>query len=280
MLELKAYAKINLTLDILGKLDSGYHEINSLMQQIRLHDNIFLKNINENKIKISCNKEIEKKDNLAYKAALLLKNKFNIKEGIEIKIEKNIPIASGLSGGSTDAAITLICLNKLWNLNLTENELISLASDIGKDIPFHIIGGACKVSGTGEALKKINSLEMDIILINPGFKISTKEAYDNLDLNKTGKKLKTEDIIKAINNENINAVAANLHNDFELSIIKKYPIIKKIKEELTKNNALNALMTGSGPTVFGIFENEDKAKKAYDNLKDKFNFVHITKTIK
>lgn len=277
MLELKAYAKINLTLDILRKVDSGYHEINSVMQQIKLHDDVFLKKINGDEIKVRCNKEI--KGNLAHKAALLLKNKFDVKEGVEIKIEKNIPIAAGLSGGSTDAAATLTGLNSLWNLELTKDELMGLASDIGKDVPFHIIGGACRVSGMGEEVKKINSLKMDMVIINPGFRISTKEAYNNLDLNETGKKLKTDDMIKAINNRNINEAAADLHNDFELSIMKKHPVIKKIKEDLIKNNSLNALMTGSGPTVFGIFENEDKARNAYDNLKDKFNFVCMTKTI-
>lgn len=273
-MNLKAYAKINLTLDILRRLPNGYHEINSVMQQVELHDDILLKQ--SNKIIVDC-KEIPCKKNLVYKTAILLKNKFNIKKGVEIKIKKNIPISSGLSGGSSDAASALIGLNKLWNLNLDNDKLIEIAASIGMDVPFHIVANACEARGRGEILKKINPVNLDIILINPNLRISTKEAYKNLDLSKIGKKLKTKDLLKAIEEQNIIKIANNLHNDFEPTILKKYPIINKIKQKLIKNGALNALMSGSGPTIFGIFENEEKAKKAYHKLKH-FKFICMTKT--
>lgn len=258
---IKSYAKINLTLKIGKKLPSGYHEIKSVMQQINLFDILKFKKLEENKIVIKCNlKELENEENIVYKAALLLKNKFKIMEGIEIDIKKNIPVGSGLAGGSGDAAATLKVMNKLFNLNLDENELIKIGMKLGSDVPFQIIGGTALVEGVGEKIKEIEPpKEENILIIKPGIQISTKWAYEELDKKST---------------------KTNPENDFEPLISKKYPIINKIKEQLKNNGAVKALMSGSGPAVFGLFKDKTTAEKAYNKLKDKYPFVYLTTTIK
>ncbi len=277
-LNINAYAKINLTLDIIKKLESGYHEIESIKQQLKLHDNITLSTLNEKNIIINC-KEVKKEKNLAYKAALLLQKKFNPEKGAEITIKKNIPISSGLAGGSTDAAATLKGLNKLWNLGLKRKELMEIGKEIGMDVPFCILGKTALATGKGIILRRLRPImEFNVLLINPGFKVSTKQAYEKLDLENTGKRHSTEEMEKAIECQKKEDIITNLHNDFEFNTIKEHPIITEIKKEIIRNGAANALMSGSGPTIFGIFEDEEKAKKAYEVLKDKYKFVCLTKT--
>ena len=261
-LTLKSYAKINLDLKIGKKLANGYHELKSIMQQINLYDILKFKKLNENKINIKSNiKELENEKNIIYKTAFLIKNKFNINKGIEIILEKNIPLAAGLAGGSGNAAATLKALNKLWDLNLNENELINLARQIGSDVPFQIIGGKALVEATGEKVTKLNEpKEENIIIINPNIEISTKWAYDEFDKQ--------------------NSLKKESENDFEPIIIEKYPIIKEIKQDLIKNGAEKALMSGSGPTVFGIFKDKLAADNAYRKLKNTYPFIKLTKTIK
>lgn len=276
---INSYAKINLSLEIGRKLPNNYHQINSVFHQIDLHDKISIKRLKQNKITIKSNiREIQNKNNLAYKAASSLKNRYKIKEGIEIKINKSIPLQSGLGSGSSNAASTLIALNKLFNLKLKKNELINLASKIGSDVPFFIEGKTCLVSGTGDKIKKINSnLKLNLILIKPNINISTKLAYNLLDKErKIAIDYNNNNLIKALKQKNIGKVAENLHNDFEEMMIKKYPIIKKIKNDLIKNNALNALMSGSGSAVFGVFK--DKAKKAFIRLKKTYSSIYLSKS--
>jgi 4-diphosphocytidyl-2-C-methyl-D-erythritol kinase len=258
---IKSYAKINLSLKIGKKLPSGYHEIKSVMQQINLYDILEFKKIKEDKTIIKSNKkELENENNLAYKAALILKNKFKIKEGIGINIEKNIPLASGLAGGSGNAAATLKAMNKLFNLNLDDDKLIEIGRELGSDVPFQITGKTALVEGTGEKITKINPpKENDILIIKPDIDISTKWAYEEFD--KTIQKKDAE-------------------NDFEPLITKKHPIIKEIKEQLKSNGAEKALMSGSGPAVFGLFKDKTTAEKAYNNLKNKYPFVYLTTIIK
>jgi len=258
---IKSYAKINLTLEIGKKLPSGYHEIKSVMQQINLFDILKFKKLEENKIVIKCNlKELENEENIVYKAALLLKNKFKIMEGIEIDIKKNIPIGSGLAGGSGNAAATLKAMNKLFNLNIDNNELTKIGMELGSDVPFQIVGKTALVEGVGEKIKEIEPpKEENILLIKPGIQISTKWAYEELDKKPT---------------------KTNSENDFEPLISKKYPIINKIKEQLKNNGAVKPLMSGSGPAVFGLFKDKTTAEKAYNKLKDKYPFVYLTTIIK
>lgn len=282
MIKLNSFAKLNLFLQVGKKLPNNYHEIKSIMQQINLSDILKFKKLNEDKIIIKCNlKELENNGNICYKAALLLKNKFNIEEGIEINIEKNIPIGSGLAGGSGNAAATLKALNEMFELNLNEDKLIEIGKQLGSDVPFQIIGGTVLVEGTGEELTKLNPLEnINVLLISPNINISTKWAYEEFDkVNNQKGSNNFDKMLKGIKEGNLNGISENLYNDFEEIIFNSYPEIKKIKEDLIKNNALNALMSGSGSSVFGLFENEESIKKAYENLKSKYKNVFLLKTV-
>ena len=266
-MQLKAYAKINLTLDILGKREDNFHEINSIMQQIDLYDELTFKKSEDITV------QSQFKDDIILKTILKIKELFQIESGITIFNKKNIPIGAGLAGGSSDAATTLIALNELWNLKLSAENLIKIAADIGSDVPFCLVGHSCFVAGKGEIINRINLPEMNLILVNPGYEISTKEAYSELDKKKHKP---TFSSLKLKNSNEIREIASNLHNDF-IYIQKKS--VKQIIKELIENGALNASITGKGPTVFGIFETEEKAKKAYEKLKSKYPLTYLTKTI-
>ena len=280
---ISSYAKINLYLKIGRKLGSGYHQIQSVMQKIELSDNITIEPVIEDKIAVECtNKELENESNLAYKAALLLKKKFKVRHGIKIFIEKNIPLEAGLGGGSSDAATTLMNLNKLWGLKLKEKQLIELAAQLGADVPFFIGENAALVEGIGDKIKRIKkSFSINIVLINPGFRVSTKWAYKAFDRQKP--KIKTDaninNLVKAIEKKDIKEIANNLHNDFEQIVTKKYKIINEIKTNLLRNDALNACVSGSGPTVFGIFNSIYEAREAFFKIQYDYPFVFLTKTI-
>ncbi|MEA2036239.1 MAG: 4-(cytidine 5'-diphospho)-2-C-methyl-D-erythritol kinase [Nanoarchaeota archaeon] len=264
---MKAYAKINLTLDVLRKREGNYHELNSVMQQINLYDELIF----EKSENIIVNSEF--KDDIILKTALELKELFNVNMGVKVDVKKNIPVEYGLGGGSSDAAAALIALNELWELNLSKDELINVAMEIGSDVPFFIGGRSCSVSGKGEKVEKIDMPEMNILLVNSGYGISTKEAYNELD----GKEYENkESSVKLKKFSSVKEIAENIHNDF-VHIQKEE--VNDIINDLISNGALNASITGKGPTVFGIFENEDMAIKAYDILKDKYKFVIKTKTI-
>tara|TARA_Y100000310_G_scaffold62055_1_gene57315 strand:+ start:1822 stop:2673 length:852 start_codon:yes stop_codon:yes gene_type:complete len=281
-LKLNSYAKVNLFLRVFKKLKSGYHKIESIMQRIDLYDTIkYEKTSGEIEIH-SNNKEIETEDNLAYKAAQLLKDTQKVKHGVNITIEKNIPLSSGLGGGSSNAGTTLLALNKLWKLRLDEKQLIDLGAQLGADVPFFLSENAAFVSGIGELIKPIKKpYKMNITLINPGFRISTTAAYKMLDKFKPPKNKKpaSSTIVNAMANNSTEEVASTLYNDFEEPSFKKYPILKEIKTNLRRNRALNSTLTGSGPTMFGIFSSIYTAREAYYELKDMYPFVFLAKTI-
>ncbi|MEK6891671.1 MAG: 4-(cytidine 5'-diphospho)-2-C-methyl-D-erythritol kinase [Nanoarchaeota archaeon] len=278
-----SYAKVNLYLKIGKKLGSGYHNLQSVMQRIELGDNMTFETINEDRITVeSTNMEISNEENLAYKAALLLKKKYKVKHGVRIHIEKNVPLEAGLGGGSSNAATTLLNLNKLWGLKLKEKSLIELASQIGSDVPFFIGENAALVEGIGDKIKWIKkSFSINIVLINPGFRVSTKWAYSAFDKQKP--KIKTganiNNLVKAIEKKDIKEIANNLHNDFEPIVTKKYKVIEEIKTNLIRNDALNACVSGSGPTVFGIFNSIYEAREAFFKIQYDYPFVFLTKTI-
>jgi len=281
-MQVNSYAKINLYLKIGKRLKSGYHNLQTVMQKVNLHDIISFEKLNMDEIVIESNtKDLENKDNLAYKAALLLKKKFKIKDGVKINIEKNIPIASGLGGGSSNAACTLIALNKLWNLKLNQKKLISLASEIGSDVPFFIVGESALVEGTGNKIKPLKkALTVNIVLVNPGIKVSTTWAYNKFDKEKNIVKNNADikELLKAINKKDMKKIAKNIHNDFDAITEKKHKIVNEIKTNLRKFDAMNSLVVGSGPTVIGIFDSIYTAREAYFKLKDLYPFVYLTKT--
>ncbi len=278
-----SYAKVNLYLKIGKKLGSGYHNLLSVMQKIELGDNMAIDPINEDRIIVECtNKELENESNLVYKAAQLLKKKYKIKHGVKIFIEKNVPLEAGLGGGSSNAATTLLNLNKLWGLKLKENQLMEYASQLGSDVPFFMGENAALVEGIGDKIKRIKkSFSINIVLINPGFRVSTKWAYGAFDRQKPRIKTKADinSLVKAIERKDIREIANNLHNDFETIVTKKYKVINQIRENLLRNDALNALVSGSGPTVFGIFNSIYEAREAFFKIQYDYPFVFLTKTI-
>ena len=279
---LNSYAKINLYLKIGKKLKSGYHNIQSVMQPVQLHDNISFDKLNEDLIIVqSNNPDLESKGNLAYKAASLLKDNFKVKEGVRINIEKTIPMSAGLGGGSSNAANTLVTLNKMWDLNLPQKKLIEFGAEIGSDVPFFIAGKTALVEGIGDKIKLLRkSISMNIVLVNPGIKVSTSWAYKHFDKNKSKSisKKNIKDLINAINKKDIKKISENIYNDFDALIEKKYKIITEIKTNFKKFGALNSLVSGSGPTVIGLFESIYTAREAYFKLKDVYPFVFLTKT--
>jgi|TARA_Y100000310_G_scaffold93932_1_gene91530 4-diphosphocytidyl-2-C-methyl-D-erythritol kinase len=279
---LNSHAKINLYLKIGKKLKSGYHNIQSVMQLIQLHDNISFERLNEDLITVqSNNPDLESKGNLAYKAASLLKDRFKVKEGVKIILEKNIPMSAGLGGGSSNAANTLVMLNKLWDLKLTQKKLISFGAQIGSDVPFFIVGKTALVEGIGDRIKPLRkSISMNIVLVNPGIKVSTSWAYKQFDKNKPKEKNKknVKELINAINKKDIKKMSENVYNDFSPIIEKKFKIVREIKTNFRKEGALNSMISGSGPTVFGLYDSIYPAREAYFKLKDMYPFVYLTKT--
>ncbi|MBI2659827.1 4-(cytidine 5'-diphospho)-2-C-methyl-D-erythritol kinase [Candidatus Woesearchaeota archaeon] len=278
-----SYAKVNLYLKIGKRLSSGYHKIQSVMQKVELSDSMTIEPVSEDRIIIeSTNPELSSEENLAYTAASLLKKKFKVKQGVRIFIEKNVPLEAGLGGGSSNAATALMSLNKLWSLKLKEKQLIDLASQIGADVPFFIGENAALVEGIGDKIKRIKkSFSINVMLINPGFRVSTKWAYSAFD--KQRPRIKTNAnvnaLVKAIEKKDIKEIANNLHNDFETIITKKYRIVNEIRNNLLRNDALNASVSGSGPTVFGIFNSIYEAREAFFETQYDYPFVFLTKTI-
>lgn len=266
---MESYGKINLALDVLYKRNDGYHEINSIMQQIDLKDILVFSEYESGVIIESNNNEMPlDSTNLIYKAWDKLKDMTGINKGLRIRVEKNIPIAAGLAGGSSNGAITLKALNTLWDLNLTVEELMDIGKNLGADIPFCIMGGTAKAQGIGEKLSKLKPFKDKYILLgNPGIGISTAYAYGRLELN--GDRIDIESLISNMEIENLEAVAKNMRNIMEKPIIEDFPIIQEIKNIMMMYGALGALMSGSGPTVFGLFDDKEKLLFAEKKLKER-----------
>ena len=279
---LESYGKINLGLDVLYKRPDEYHELSTIMQEINLKDIITIKEIKEGIIIESNNNNIPLNNgNLAYKACELIKEKMNINKGLHINIHKEIPVAAGLAGGSSNAAVVLKGLNQLWDLGLTEEELREMGKELGADVPYCIMGGTAYAGGIGEKLKPLKSFSgKNILLINPGIEISTEDVYGKLNLDQI-EKMDMKNIIDAIEKNDIKFLSKNIKNTMEDVVIKEYPIIGEIKEDMISHGALGALMSGSGPTVFGIFDNEKILSDCKEKLSRKYNkaLVIATETI-
>ncbi len=275
-IDLKSYAKINLALDVLNKRNDGYHNVRMIMQTISLHDNIFIKKIPKNKIEIRSNVSWLPTDskNLAYKAAQLMIKNYNINEGISIDINKNIPISAGLAGGSSNCATVLLGVKKLFKLNISAKELLKMGKTLGADVPYCIIGGTALAEGIGDKITRLTPHPKVYVLIaKPNINVSTKFVYDNLDLKKITKRPDIDSMINYINNSNLDYISSNFCNVLENVTETEYPIIKKIKMIMLMNNALGALMSGSGPTVFGYFRTKKECYKASLEIKYKLSEV-------
>lgn len=279
---IKAYAKVNLGLDIIGKREDGYHLLKMIMQTVDLYDEIEINKSDDNKISIKCNISYVPVDNrnLMYKAAVLFMDKYNINSGLKINIKKNIPVAAGMAGGSTDAAAVLKCLNKLFEVNAPYEELADLALKIGADVPYCINGGTAICEGIGEVITELPPFKNVImVIVKPSFGVSTKEVYGGLDISRIKKHVKIDDIVRGMKKNNINVLCYNMKNVLENVTIRKYPVIKDIKHMMIKQGAKGALMSGSGPTVFGIFSDMMSAQRCFENMKKKYKDVFITRTI-
>jgi len=282
-IEIDSYSKINLTLNILAKRQDGYHDIETIMQSINLADRIFIKEEKEG-IKIKCSHPLVPVDSqsLTYRSAEKILRRYRITRGVKIEIDKKIPLASGMAGGSANSASILVGINKLFALNLSNKDLREIGEELGMDVPFCIQNGTALAYHKGEKvtpLSPINPL-LWIIIINPGFEIPTKWAYNNLNLEWLKKeKNNTKGMLNALKEGELPGIAKNLFNSFEGLIIKKYPEIGKIKDRLIEEGALGALMSGSGPTVFGIAQNKEQALKIYEKLKSEYKSIWTVRTI-
>lgn len=268
----KTPAKINLTLDVTGKLENGYHTLSMIMQSIDVCDELSFEKTADETILFSMNKDLPDKipaeKNLVYKAAKLMKDTFKIDGGFKIHLTKNIPAAAGLAGGSSDCAATLIGINELCGLGLDIEKLCEIGVKLGADVPFCTRKGTMLAEGIGEILTPLTPLTgIPVLLIKPNISISTPYVYKHLKLNELDYHPDNKAVISYIKDKNIKKIAASLSNVLETVTIPENPIIAELKRYLTEIGAIGSLMSGSGPTTFGIFKNMETAKKAYEKAK-------------
>ncbi len=269
-ISLKALAKINLGLDVLGQREDGYHEVRMIMQTIHLYDRVEIKKTRSPQIHVETNLFYLPIDenNLVYKAAKLMKTEFKIKEGVRITLQKFIPVAAGMAGGSSDAAAVIVGMNRIFNLGVKQSRLMELGLKIGADVPFCIMRGTALAEGIGEKLTALPPMpKCPILIAKPGVSVSTKHVYEQLRLTGNTEHPDIDRIVENIKKKNLRGVAENMGNILETVTIKEFPVIREIKKLMKENGALNAMMSGSGPTVFGLYANEKEIRKAYDALK-------------
>ena len=280
---IKARAKVNLNLEILGKREDNYHNLESVFQKVNLYDEIYIKKIQTDDFKLNINvKELETKENIIYKAYVKLKEQYKTITGIEVTVNKKIPMQAGMAGGSTDCAAFIIAMNKLFDLKLTKKEMEALGKSLGADVVPCFYNKAIKAEGIGDIITNIDTdFKYYMLIIKPKIACNTKEMFQKLDTEEDIQQLHTsENIIKALENKDIYLLANNLYNVFE-EVIQEKEIIQDIKKELIKNGALQALMTGSGSCVYGIFKDKQSAKDGYIALKDKYlTYICVSYNVK
>lgn len=276
-IKLNANAKINLSLDVLSKRNDGYHELEMIMCEIPLFDVVKLKKQEKITLHLKGEYTPNNHQNTAYKAAKLFFDYTKIKNGAEIYIEKNIPVCAGLAGGSTDAASVIKGLNELYEANLSMEEMITIGDKVGKDVPFCLTGGVCLAKGTGEQLSKLNPLEnCYLVLIKPdNIYVSTKDVFEKYDSIKNELHPYTKGMVKTLQKGNVVDFSRMMYNVLENVTSKMHPEIGEIKNELLDMGAIGAVMSGSGPSVFGIFLDFDKAEKAFKYFKEKYNHSYL-----
>ena len=269
-ISLKALAKINLGLDVTGKREDGYHDVRMIMQSIHLYDRVEIKKTRSPKIRVEVNLYYLPVDenNLVYKAAAIMKERYGIKEGVRITLQTFIPVAAGLGGGSSDAAAVLVGMNRMFKLGLKQEELMKVGAQIGADVPFCVMRGTALAEGIGEKLTALPPMpKCPVLIAKPGVSVSTAEVYQNLKLYDGMKHPDIDGMIEAIQSKDLNGIAAKMENILETVTIPRYPVIKEIKKIMLDNGSLNAMMSGSGPSVFGLFREEKDIQAAYEALK-------------
>ena len=268
-IDIDAPAKINLTLDVLHRRQDGYHELEMIMQTINLKDRVTVEVIPEQAIKIHTNHKELPIDgrNIAYKAAKMMIKEFNLDAGFKIHLHKKIPVGAGLAGGSSNAAAVILAINELFGLKRSKEELMILGKRIGADVPFCIQKGTVLASGIGEKLKVLNKIpKLSLLLVKPPYSVSTKEVYNRLDISHIKQRPETKAMIDSINRQDVNGIASHLCNVLEEVTLKLHPELEVIKNLMFQGGALGSLMSGSGPTIFGVFENTPQAVRAREEI--------------
>ncbi len=281
-MRLQAFAKINLGLDVLGKREDGYHEVRMIMQTIRMYDQLDMRKSVEPGIHLTTNKKYIPVDenNLVWRAAKLMMDTCGIIEGVSIHLHKVIPVAAGMAGGSSDAAATLVGMNRLFHCGLSKEKLMELGVQIGADVPYCVLRGTALAEGIGEKLTVLPPMPDCWILIGkPGISVSTKYVYTTLDLNTDTVHPDINGMKKALEDGNLYGITERMGNVLQDVTIPAYPEVERIKEQMKALGAVNAMMSGSGPTVFGIFDNEEKAQEACQKLRESGSCQQVFLTV-
>lgn len=277
-IKLRAVAKINLGLDVIRRKENGYHEVKMIMQTINLYDHIEIRKTKQPGIQVKTNLYYlpVNENNLVYKAAKLLIDEFHITQGVSMELKKHIPVAAGMAGGSSDAATVLFGINRMFELGLSKEELMERGVGIGADVPYCILRGTALAEGIGEKLSVLPPMpKCHILIAKPGISVSTKFVYGNLNLEKVEEHPDIDRIIHGIRQEDLNLIGDSMGNILETVTIPAYPVIDEIKSVMKRYGAAGAMMSGSGPTVFGLYKESGAAKRAYHELKTK----HLAKQV-
>jgi 4-diphosphocytidyl-2-C-methyl-D-erythritol kinase len=278
----KAPAKINLGLDILRKREDGYHELEMVMSSVDLADRLTFETLPENKIIVETNKAflpIDKRNNV-YQAAAILKERYGIQEGIKISIDKHIPVAAGLGGGSTDCAAALRGLNRLWQLDLSMDELVSMGVEVGTDVPYCLYGTTSFIAGKGEIVRPLIPMpQCWVVLVKPRISVSTRKIFQQVELEQLSHP-DMHQLSEAILNQDYEMMLAHMGNSLEDVTIPKHPVIQQIKDRMLKYGADAALMSGSGPTVFALCKKYSRAQRIVNGLKGFCDEVYLVRTLK
>lgn len=270
-LELKALGKINLGLDVLRRRENGYHDVRMVMQTVYLYDRIIMKKSKTPGIRLETNLYYlpVNENNLAYQAAQMLLDEFHMEEGVSIQLDKHIPVAAGMAGGSSNAAAVLFGMNRMFSLGLSQKELMERGVKLGADVPYCIMRGTVLAEGIGEILTPLSPMPKCYVLIaKPAISVSTKMVYEKLDSHEIEDHPDIDGILAGLKAGDLKKVAGSMGNVLERVTVDAYPVIDQIKKMMIKEGALNAMMSGSGPTVFGIFEEKATARKAADAIRD------------
>ncbi|MBE5970110.1 MAG: 4-(cytidine 5'-diphospho)-2-C-methyl-D-erythritol kinase [Lachnospiraceae bacterium] len=271
-MKLKAYGKINLGLDVVRRREDGYHEVKMIMQTVNIYDRIFIKKNDSGEIKIKTNLFYlpNNSDNIMYKAAKLLFDEFGITKGLDINLQKNIPVSAGMAGGSTDAAAVMFGINVMFRLGLSIEELMEHAVKIGADVPYCLLRGTALSEGIGEKLTRLSPPpNCFIVIAKPGFGVSTKHVYQNLNLDGLERHPDIDGLMEAIKNKDLKKMSEKMENVLETVTAKEHPEIDRLKQLMVECGACVSLMSGSGPTVFGLFEKKEDANKAKEIIVSK-----------
>lgn len=280
-IKLKALGKINLGLDVLGRRPNGYHDVRMVMQTVYLYDQILLEKTDKEGISLETNLFYlpVNENNLAYRATKMLIDEFAIKEGVHISLEKHIPVAAGMAGGSSNAAAVLYGMNRLFQLGLTDQELMDRSVQLGADVPYCIMRGTVLAEGIGEKLTPLPAMpKCHVLLAKPPISVSTQKVYEKLDAQEVTKHPDIDGILLGLQTGDLEKITSSMGNVLENVTITEYPQIERIKDVMKEEGALNAMMSGSGPTVFGIYDDKMLARRAAARIREEqlAKQVHVT----